>query len=333
MNKRRKVVVTLGTSLLQLPLTAFAQQPKKPYRIGILAADSVATRAPNIESFVAAMHGLGYVEGENVLYEKRFADGDSARLAALAAEIASLKLDVVVVPNDRVLQAAARATEQAKHLIPIVFAGSASPLGDGRVASLARPSGYVTGVTNFTHEVAGKQLQLLKDSFPKISRLAMFLDVENGRLGPVYLEMVERAGKELNMQTLRLEVKGGDDVERNVGLLRAWKADSMFVANQPPNFFHRRSVVQIANIARLPAIYGNDVYTRIGGLISYGSNDNVRWRQIAKFVDKILRGARAGDLPIEIPTKFDLIINLKTARTLGLTFPRSILAQADLIIE
>jgi putative ABC transport system substrate-binding protein len=188
-------------------------------------------------------------------------------------------------------------------------------------------------VTSDALELAGKQLQLLKNAFPKSSRLVAFVGLTTARLGPRYLNEIERAAKALGMQTLPLEVRGSDDVERNAALMRKWRADSIFVATNPQNFNNRKLLVQIAQMTRLPAVYGQDVYTESGGLMSYGSNDRTRWRQTATFVDKILKGARPGDLPIEIPTKFDLVINLKTAKALGATFPQSVLAQADRVIE
>jgi putative ABC transport system substrate-binding protein len=333
MNNRRKLLVALGGGAFVAPLTSFTQQQKTVHRIGILASDSLETRGPLVEIFIRAMRDFGYIEGRNIVYEPRYAGGDVARLSALAAELAALSLDVIVVPNGPSAEAAARAAEHAKRLVPIVFSGWATPLSSGLVASLARPGGYVTGVTSDALELAGKQLQLLKDAFPKISRIAAFVGLTTARLGPRYLNEVERAAKVLGMRTLPLEVRGSDDVERNVVLMRKWRADSMFVATNPQNFNNRKLLIQIAQMTRLPAVYGQDVYTESGGLMSYGSNDKTRWRQTATFVDKILKGARPGDLPIEIPTKFDLVINLKTAKALGVTIPQSILRQADRVIE
>jgi putative ABC transport system substrate-binding protein len=330
---RRSLMLGAGACLaLAGAGIARAQPQTRVFRIGILAPDSVETRAPLVEIFIRAMRDLSYVEGRNVVYEARYASGDTARLSALATELAAQNLDVIVVPNGLATQAAARAAEQSKRPVPIVFAGWATPVGSGLVASLARPGGNATGLTNVTVELVGKQLQLLKDVFPKIARIAVFGD-STTKTGPVYLSEVEGAAKVLGMETLSVEVRGGDDVERNVALLRKWRADSIFVGNNPTNFNSRKLLVQIAQITRLPAIYGNDVYPEIGGLISYGSDDKMRWRQIATFVDKILKGARPGDLPIETPTKFDLVINLKTARALGVTIPQLVLVQADKVIE
>jgi putative tryptophan/tyrosine transport system substrate-binding protein len=279
MSKRRTLIVALGTGVFLAPVTSLPQQQKKVYRIGILASDSLETRGPSVEIFIRAMRELGYVEGRNILYEARYAGGDFARLDALGAELAGQNLDVIVVPNGRSVEAAARAADLAKRPVPVVFSSWAEPLRSGRVASLARPGGNVTGVTNVTLELAGKQLQLLKDAVPKISRIAAFVDLTLSRN---YFDEVERAGKALGMQTLLVDVRSRDDVEPNVAVLRKWGADSIFVANNPTNFNNRKLLVQIfragfashprlgrafrvAQMTRLPAVYGNDVYAETVG--------------------------------------------------------------------
>jgi putative ABC transport system substrate-binding protein len=254
------------------------------------------------------------------------------RLSALATELAGHNLDVIVVPNGLAVEAVERAAEQAKQPVPIVTAAWGNPIGTGRVASLARPGGHVTGLTNITIELEGKQLQLLKRAFPKISRVAVFID-SNTRARAEREGQRERTIKELGMEALSVEVSASDDVDRSVALLRKWGADSIFVENAPSTFNNRKLLVRIAEIAHLPAVYGNDVYTDIGGLMSYGSDDKWRWRRAATFVDKILKGARPGDLPIERPSQFNLVVNLKTAKALGVTIPQSLLVQADRVIE
>jgi len=332
MSKRRKLVIALSAGALAAPFAAIAQQQPRIFRVGILATDSLETRRPTVEILIRTMHELGYVEGKNIVFEARYANGDTARLSALATELAGLNLDVIVVPNGLATQAAARATEQAKRTIPIVFAGWAAPVGSGLVASLARPGGHVTGMTNITVELTGKQLQLLKEAFPKISQVAVFVDSTTSAAAAYWGE-VERAAKALGLQTLSLEMRGVDDMERSVASLRNWRADSMLVLNTPINQNNRRLLVQIAERTRLPAMYGNDQYSNIGGLISYGSDDKVRWQKSATFVDKILKGAKPADLPIEQPTTFELVINLKTAKALGLSLPNSIMLQANKVIE
>jgi putative ABC transport system substrate-binding protein len=331
MNKRRKMLAALAGACAA-PGLSCAQPRQTVKRVGVLASDSFETRGASVAVFIQAMRDLGYVDRGNIVYDVRYANSDRAQLSAMAVELAR-QMDVIVVPNDFTVQAVSNAAEQTKRQVSIVFAGSSAPIRAGVAASLARPGGNVTGVTNFTHELAGKQLQLLRDISPAIARVAVFLDFDNVRLAPLYLAEVQAAAKALAMETLTVEVRGGEDVERNTALLRKWRADSIFVANQSRNFSNRKVLVRIAELARLPAIYGNDVYAEMGGLISYGSNDRIRWRQTATFVDKILKGARPGELPIEIPTKFDLVINLKTAKALGVTIPQSVLAQADKVIE
>ena len=207
-----------------------------------------------------------------------------------------------------------------------------APVGSGLVASLAHPGGSATGLTNITIELEGKQLQLLKQAVPRSSRLAVFID-SDARTRDARFEERERIAEALGMQTLSLELRGGDDVDRNVASLRKWGADSIFVENAPSTFNNRKLLVHIARITQLPAMNGNDVYADIGGLMSYGSDDKWRWSRAATFVDKILKGARPGDLPIERPTQFNLVINLKTANALGVAIPQSILLQADRVIE
>jgi putative ABC transport system substrate-binding protein len=332
-NRRRQVLVIGGLGLCGLAVTVpvFAQQPKV-FRVGVLATDSLETRGPFVAVFIEAMRELGYHEQKNISYEPRYANGEIPRLSALATELAAADLDVIVVPNGVAVDAVVRAAEQAKRSVPIVVTAWGNPVGTGRVASLARPGGNATGLTNITVELEAKQLHLLRQAFPKSSRLAVFID-SNTPGHHAREQAREPIIKELGLQTLTVEVKGSDDVDRNVALLRRWGADSIFVENAPSTFNNRKLLVQIAELTRLPAIYGNDVYTDIGGLMSYGSDDKWRWRRAATFVDKILKGARPGDLPIERPTQLNLVINLRTAKALGVTIPQSILLQADRVIE
>jgi putative ABC transport system substrate-binding protein len=332
MNNRRKLVIVLGVGALTAPFVSIAQQKARVYRIGILALESLESRGPQVEILSRAMRDYGYVEGKNLIFEARYANGDTSRLSALAAELVDQNPDIIVAPNGVAVQAAARAAAQAKRAIPIVFTAWATPVGSGLVASLARPGGNVTGMTNITVELAGKQLQLLKEALPTMSRVAVFVDSTTAAAAAYWAE-VERASKVLGLQTLSLEVRGSDDVERNVSLLRKWRADAMFFENNPINFNNRKLLVQIAEETRLPAIYGHDAFTDIGGLMSYGSDYKLPWRKAALFADKILKGAKPGDLPIERPTTFDLVINLKTAKALGINIPQPVLVQATKVIE
>ncbi len=309
-----------------------AQPQARVYRIGILASDSLETRGPLVEIFIRAMREYGYVQGKNIVFEPRYANGDIARLSELANELVGRNLDVIVVPNSVAVLAVARAAEQAKRAVPIVAAAWGNPLASGLVASLARPGGNVTGLSNIATELAGKQLQLLKEAIPKISRIAVFVD-STSKTAAATADEVERAAKALGMQVLSVELRSGGDVEQVEGAMRKWRADAMFVLNNPINFNSRKLLVQIAEKNRLPAIYGTDSYTDAGGLISYGSDDKFRWRQSATFVDKILKGTKPGDIPVELPTKFELVINMKTAKALGITIPQSLLVRADRVIE
>jgi len=328
MNRRRKLVVALGVGALSAPLGSFSQQQSKVWRIGVLTPDTLESRRPLVEAFKLAMRELGYVDGKNVIYEPRYANGDPARLSALAAELGGQGFDVIVVSNSLAAVAAAKATRT----IPVVFTSVADPIASGVAVSLARPGGNVTGLTNVTIELAAKQLQLLKEAFPNISRVAIFVDTAVS-VATAYSEEAKRVAKALGMQAFATEVRNSEDVGKNVGLLSNWRADAMFVLNNPTNFNNRKLLIQIAGEARLPAIYGSDAYTESGGLMSYGSGEKARWQQAARFVDKILKGAKPADLPIEQPTVFELVVNLKTAKALGVTIPQAVLLRADRVIE
>jgi putative ABC transport system substrate-binding protein len=328
MNPRRKLVVALGVGALSAPFGSFSQQQSKVWRIGILTPDTLESRGPFVEVFKSAMRELEYVDGKNVVYEPRYANGDPTRLSAQAGELARQGFDVIVVSNSLAAEAAAKATRT----IPVVFTSVADPIASGVAVSLARPGRNVTGVTNITIELAAKQLQLLKEAFPSISRVAIFIDTAVSVAIP-YSEEAKRVAKALGMQAFSAEVRNREDVEKNVKLLSDWRADSMFVLNNPTNFNNRKLLIQIAGEVRLPAIYGTDSYTESGGLMSYGSNDKARWQQAARFVDRILRGAKPADLPIEQPTAFELVINLGTARALDVTIPQSVLLRASRVID
>jgi|KBSMisStandDraft_5_1062788.scaffolds.fasta_scaffold10350_2 putative ABC transport system substrate-binding protein len=331
MKNRRKLIVMLGV-IVAAPLMARAQPQTKRFRIGILATDSFETRRPLVDVFIQAMREYGYVEGKNVSFDARYANGDAVRLSALATELVGQSPDVIVVPNGQSTQAAARATAQANRAIPIVFAGWATPLGSGLVATLARPGGNVTGVSNIAVELAAKQMELLKAVFPQTLRVAVFVDSSTSAAGS-YLEQMEGAAKRLGVQTLPVELRSAEDIEQVMGTLRKWRADAIYVPANPINQNNRKPLVHVAEKMRLPAVYGNDAFVEIGGLMSYGSDDKLRWRQIATFVDKILRGTNPGEIPVELPTTFKFVVNIKTAKALGITIPQTILVRADMVIE
>jgi ABC-type uncharacterized transport system substrate-binding protein len=328
MRTRREFLIALGAGALAAPLLSLAQPQARVYRLAILTPDTLESRAPLVEVFKQAMRELGYIEGKNVTYEPRYANGDVARLSALAAELAGQSFDVIVVTNSLAAEAAAKATRT----IPIVFTAVADPIASGLAVSLARPGGNVTGVSNIIIELAGKQLQILKETFPTISRVAIFIDSTTS-VAAAYFGEAERAAKALGVQVLPTEVRSGDDVEKTIVALRKWRADSMWILSTPTNVNNRKLLIRIAEKTRLPAIYGTNSYAESGGLMSYGSNDETRFQQAARFVAKILKGAKPADLPIEQPTKFELVINMKTARALRMTIPQSVLVRADRVIE
>jgi putative ABC transport system substrate-binding protein len=296
----------LSAALLAASLAAEAQQSTKTYRIGLLIAASEAFAAPYIGIFRQALRDLGYVEGRNITIELRYADGHYDRLPALAADLVRLKVDIVVAEGTP----PARAAKQATTTIPIVMTVTGDPVAAGLVTNLARPGGNLTGASFFFPELGAKRLQLLKETIPKLSRIAIVRNPSNAVQGPV-VKRIETTAK-----TLEIDGRSGlvvlEDAMINV------------------------CSTQIADVAvkhRLPTIFGLPTFAEAGGLMAYGPNRSELWRRAATFVDKILRGARPGELPVEQSTRFDLVINLKTAKTLGLTIPPSLLARADQVIE
>jgi putative ABC transport system substrate-binding protein len=241
MKNRRKLIVMFGV-IAAAPFMVRAQPQTKQFRIGVLATDSIQTRAPLVDIFIQAMREFGYVEGKNISFDARYANGDTARLSALATELVGQNPDVIVVPNGISAHAAARAATQANRAIPIVFAGWATPLGSGLVATLARPGGNVTGVSNIAVELAAKQMELLKEVFPKTSRVAVFVD-STTLAAASYLEQVERAAKLLGVQTLPVELRNGEDTEQVLGAIRKWRADAIYVPSNPINQTNRKPLV------------------------------------------------------------------------------------------
>ena len=311
--------------LLAVVAIAEAQKQQKVYRVGILRSDTAASANQQIEVFTEALRELGYVEQKNVLFERRFAEGILERLPSLAAELIQQEVDLILVNNTP----PALAAKQATKTIPIVFTVVADPIGNGLAASLARPGANKTGTTNIGVELTGKRLQLLKEAFPKTSRIGIF----NASQSPVQLAEVQRAAKPLGMDVLPVELLRRDDFEPQFALLRNWRANSMYPLDNPINFNLRDLLVEFAATYRLPVIFGSKPYAEAGGLMSYGADLTANYRRAATFVDKILKGARPADLPIERPMKFELVINLKTAKQIGLTIPPNVLVRADKVIK
>ena len=273
--------------------------------------------------FNRGLRELGWIEGQTVTAEYRWAEGNTDRLAALAAELVQAKVDVIAASGSSGIRAAQRATDT----IPIVFVILADPVALGLVKSLARPGGNTTGLASQFEELITKQLQLLKEAVPNVSRIAL-LGYDQPEVPTIVLSAAETAAQRLGLAPLTLKVANVAQFENAFRKARSERAEAIQVMPHPSFYFHRRQLIELAAKYRLPASYELKDYVEAGGLLSYGPNINEMWRGAASYVDRILKGARAGDLPIERPTKFDLVVNLKTAKALGLTIPQSVLRRA-----
>ena len=324
--KRREFIALLGSAAGAWPLGASAQQPGKLPTIGFLGASTAAASRQGNEAFLGRLRELGWIEGRTVAIEYRWAEGRSERYAEIAAEFVRLQVNVIVTVGGAVL-----AAKQATSTIPIVFPAAADPLGSGLVASLARPGGNITGLSSQMADTAGKRLELLREVVPNLRRLAI---MANGGNPAAVLEMrdVHAAARTLGHEVVNSEILRADDIATAFDALQG-RADALYVATDPLLFTHRVRVNTLALSARLPTIYIFRDNVEAGGLLSYGANLPDLYRRAAVYVDKILRGAKPADLPVEQPTKFDLIINLTTAKALGLKIPETFLSRANEVIE
>ncbi len=328
MNPHKLFIVIVALGVLAAPLPAAAQPPAKVPRIGFLGSGSPSTYGPLIVAFRQALRDLGYVEGQNFVMELRWAEGREERLPDLAAELVRLKVDVILThaaPN-------ALVAKQATTTIPIVVAFAADPVGSGLVASLARPGGNVTGLSLLSPELGGKRLQLLNEVAPRASPVAILWNPAIAS-GAAIVRETEAAARTLGVQLQSLEVRGPDDFESAFAAATGGRARALIMVEYPLIFIHRARIVDFAAKSRLPAMYPLREFVDAGGLMSYGAHAADLWRRAATYVDKILRGAKPADLPVEQPTRFELVINLKTAKALGLTIPPSILVRADQVIR
>jgi len=327
--KRKITVLVLSALLLALCLPVQAQQPAKVARIGVLAALGPYDNADRIEAFRQGLRELGYVEGKNIVIENRWAEGKVERLSDLAIELVRLKVDVIVTTGP----IPTRAAKEATSTIPIVMTQDSDPVGSGFVASLARPGGNITGLSTLRPELSGKQLELLKEVIPKLSRVAVFGTSTHPGNAQILRE-VEFAAGGFGVKLQYLDVLSRKDIEtafRGAGKGRA-EAVLMMVAGGV-SLPHRTEIAELAVKNRLPAIHQNRIYVEAGGLMSYGVNFADLDRRAATYVDKILKGAKPADLPVEQPTKFEFIVNLKAAKQIGLTIPPNVLARADRVIK
>jgi putative tryptophan/tyrosine transport system substrate-binding protein len=323
---RRAFIGTLAGGLLAAPRAARAQ---KVYRIGFIQTAVRNQIEHLVKAFDDGMRELGYEEGRKVVIERRFADGQQERLPALAAELVRLKVDVIVTGANPVIDAVKKATTT----IPVVMAVSRDPVGAGFIASLSRPGGNITGLTNDpSPDILGKNFELLKEVVPRASRMAFVWNPVPSAAG-TYRNAAESAARKLGVKFQSVEVRGRNDLENAFAAMARERADGVVVPADPVFFSAKGQLALLAARHRLPAMYGLREYAEAGGLMSYGPNVAYQFRRAATYVDKILKGAKPADLPVEQPTKFEFVINLKTAKALGLTIPQSLLLRADEVIQ
>jgi len=322
--RRREFITLLGAAAW--PLAVRAQQAKVA-TIGLLGTGSAAAQSQWTAAFVQRMRDLGWVDGRNLTIEYRWAEGRSERFAEFAAEFVRLKVDVILTHNTPPVIAA----KQATSVIPIVFATAADPVDTGLVASLARPGGNVTGLSSQTTDLASKRIELLREVVPGLRQLA-FLSQPDNPYVVFDMRQAEAAARALGLETASLEIRRAEDIGPAFEGLKG-RAEALYILPDPLLFTHRLRINTLALGARLPTIHSLREYVEASGLMSYGPNWSDQWRRAADYVDKILRGAKPADLPIEQPTKFDLVVNLTTAKVLGLTIPESFLLRADELIE
>ncbi len=318
------LVVTLALSLIVAPLAADAQPRQRVARIGFLGT----APSPPLDAFREGLRELGWVEGQNLIIEYRWMQGRPERLPELAAELVRPNVDVILAVASTQVEPAKRATST----IPIVFAAHADPVGLGHVASLARPGGNITGVSQLLTELSAKELQLLKEAVPTATRIAVLWNSTTPSHGPA-LKATEEAGRVLGVQLHPVEASTVDQFEAAFAAMSQARVQALLVIASPLSFVQRSRLAELALKHRLPGMFGFRENADAGGLMSYGPNINEMFRRAATYVDKILRGAKPGDLPVEQPTKFELVINLKTAKALGLTIPQSVLIRADEVIQ
>src|SRR5262245_22855542 len=328
MNKKI-TAVALFAMLFVLCICAEAQQPKKVARIGYLAPATRAGFAHNTEAFVQGLRELGYVEGQNIIIEYRWADGNFERLPDPAADLARLKVDVIVAAVTQASLAAKNATKT----IPIVMVAVGNPVDSGLIASLARPGANITGTSVMSDEVIGKQLELFKETFPNITRVATMWNPANPVFQKLQLQAVEATARTLNIKLQNVEARDQDEIDRAFKAIAKERTRALHVLADPVFTTQRRQIADLAVKYRLPTVSANIELAEAGMLMTYGPNFPESYRRAATYVAKILNGAKPEDIPVERSTKFELAINLKTAKQIGVTIPQSVLFRADRVIK
>ena len=323
--------ILVAVVLLVLGVIAEAQQPKKVPRIGYLSSQDPASESIRSEPIRAALRDLGYIEGQNIAMEYRYSEGKRDRYPELAAELVRLKVDIILVTGGG---PTIRAAMNATKTIPIVMVGEGpDPVEAGFIESLARPGGNVTGVTNLGSELGGKRLELLKEAVPKVARVAVLYDPANANSVHEVKELLPAAARALRLTIQPWEVRAADGFEKVFAALSKQRPDGLYVGGGPLMYPNRKRIADLALKSRLPSMYVRREFVDAGGLMYYGADIADSYRRVAYYVDRILKGAKPADLPVEQPTKFELVINLKTAKQIGLTIPPEVLARANRLIK
>jgi putative ABC transport system substrate-binding protein len=322
---RREFITLVGAAVSASSAVARAQQSMKIYRIGLLLGSVTEAR---YEDFLGRLRELGYAEGRNLIVERRFTEGRNERYHALATEFVNLKVDLVVAPGT----AAALAAKAATSVIPIVTVVVGDPVSAGLIASLDRPGGNVTGTSSLASDLPGKELELLKEVVPHLSRVAVLFNPTNTSHAPLVKEL-EAAAAILRVRVQSFSVRTPNEIESAFAKMATDPAEALVILDDPLMSVQRRGIVELAMLQRLPTVSTERSYAEAGALLSYGASFSDLFRRAATYVDKILKGAKPADLPVERPTKFELAVNLKTSKTLGLVIPATMLARADEVIE
>ena len=325
---KRRDFITLLSSAAAWPVAARAQQPGRVWRIGVLETVSQALNTTNMDAFQQGLRALGYVEGQNYALEYRSSDGDDDRFLVLATELVRLNVDLIVTRGTP----AALAAKKATNTVPVVMAASGDPLSYGLIASLARPGGNITGLSALTSETFSKRIELLKELVPTVAQISALLNMSNPGLARQWSE-IEKAARKLGIQPQLADIRKRDDIERAFDAAGKQDANALIIGTDTLTQSNSQFIVHLAEKHRIPALYASIEFIAAGGLFAYGVNYPDLYRTAATYVDKILKGAKPTDLPVMQPTKFELVINLKAAKLIGLTVPPSLLAVADEVIE
>ena len=328
MTTRRELLIALGAGALAWAGAARAQAPAKVRRMGLLSPFSPSDTALGHQAFRQGLRDLGWVEGKNIKIEYRYAEGRSDRLPDLAGDLVRLKVDVIVAS----VNTDALVAQKATRAIPIVMVSAGDPVATGLVESLARPGGNVTGLSQMTVEIVGKRLELLKEMVPRLSRVAVLWNPQ-GAFSPVAWKEIQLPARQLGIHLHSLEVRSPSEFDKALEDATQARAGALFIIADPVIVTNLKRIADLAAKSRLPSIFQLSEFADSGGLVAYGPDLADMYRRAATYVDKILKGAKPGDLPIEQPTKFELVINLKTAKAIGLTIPQNLLFRADRVIE